>query len=174
MQQSVKRERGAEEQSAERAGGKAARRQGSSAKTIGAAEGAAMAQGGDEDDPAPLSQQDVDGLLATIAELKAIVTEQQATLKGRAAGTAAGAAAGAGELVEAQKEGGEAFWPISTRRRVSVQLFKGAKLVSIREYYEKDGKKLPGAKGISLSNEQWAELMRVAPSVSRALDEVKL
>ena len=57
---------------------------------------------------------------------------------------------------------------------MSVQLFKGAKLVSIREYYEKDGKKLPGAKGISLSNEQWAELMRVAPSVSRALDEVKL
>ncbi len=164
----VKRERGTEEQSAERAGGKAARRQGSGAKATAAA-AAATAQGGEEDDPAPLSQQDVDGLLATIAELKAVVMEQQATLKGRSAG-----GAGAGELVEANKEGGEAFWPISTRRRVSVQLFKGAKLVSIREYYEKDGKKLPGAKGISLSNEQWAELMRVGPSVSRALDEVKM
>ncbi len=164
MQQGVKRERDADELGVSRStSGKAARKQ-----PAAAARAPAAAQGDDE--AAPLSQEDVDALLATIAELKAVVLEQQATLKSRAGGEGAGA----GALVEAQKEKGEAFWPISTRRRVSVQLFNGAKLVSIREYYEKDGVNLPGKKGISLSTDQWAELIRVAPSVSRALDQMKL
>jgi hypothetical protein len=165
MQQGVKRERDADELGASR-GGKAGRQGGK--QPAAAARAPAAAQGDDE--AAPLSQQDVDDLLATIAELKAVVMEQQATLKNRADGEGAGV----GALVEARKENGEAFWPISTRRRVSVQLFNGAKLVSIREYYDKDGVSLPGKKGISLSTDQWAELIRVAPSVSRALDQMKM
>ena len=41
---------------------------------------------------------------------------------------------------------GERYWEISKQRRVTVSSFKGKNLVNIREYYEKDGKELPGKK----------------------------
>merc|ERR1712241_237224 len=50
-------------------------------------------------------------------------------------------------------------------RFLEVQEFKGKKLVSIREYYEKDGKMLPGKKGISLTPEQWANLKKGIPKI---------
>jgi hypothetical protein len=44
---------------------------------------------------------------------------------------------------------------LSPMRRVTVGTFRGAVMVGIREYYERDGKILPGKKGISLRREQW-------------------
>jgi Transcriptional Coactivator p15 (PC4) len=35
---------------------------------------------------------------------------------------------------------GNSGWELGKKRRVSVQKFKGKEYVSIREYYEKDGK----------------------------------
>lgn len=43
------------------------------------------------------------------------------------------------------------FWSISTARRVTVSEFKGKKMISVREYYEKDGTWLPGKKVSSSS-----------------------
>lgn len=39
---------------------------------------------------------------------------------------------------------GNTYWEISNRRRVQVSEYKGATLISLREYYERDGKTLPG------------------------------
>ncbi|KAF3543928.1 hypothetical protein DY000_02003028 [Brassica cretica] len=36
---------------------------------------------------------------------------------------------------------------LSDKRRVTIQEFRGKSLVSIREYYKKDGKELPSSKG---------------------------
>jgi hypothetical protein len=41
---------------------------------------------------------------------------------------------------------GDTYWDISNSRRVTISNFKGKTLVSIREYYEKDGQELPGKK----------------------------
>merc|ERR1712038_138551 len=54
-------------------------------------------------------------------------------------------------------------------RFLEVQEFKGKKLVSIREYYEKDGKMLPGKKGISLTPDQWEKLKKGIPKIDKDL-----
>ncbi|GME35507.1 putative RNA polymerase II transcriptional protein [Neofusicoccum parvum] len=64
---------------------------------------------------------------------------------------------------------GNPFWELSAKRRVTVSEFNGKSLVSIREYYEKDGKTLPGKKGISLSLDQYNALMGLLPDVEAAL-----
>jgi len=45
-------------------------------------------------------------------------------------------------------------------RFVSVSQFRGKSLVNIREFYESNGKLLPGKKGISLSTDQWDQLKK--------------
>lgn len=47
--------------------------------------------------------------------------------------------------VKKDDEGNE-YWEISKARRVGLSDFKGKRMVSIREYYEKDSKWLPGKK----------------------------
>lgn len=47
--------------------------------------------------------------------------------------------------VQKDDEGNE-YWELSGRRRVQVSSFKNMTMVNIREYYEKDGKALPGKK----------------------------
>lgn len=42
-------------------------------------------------------------------------------------------------------------------------------MISIREYYEKDGTWLPGKKGINMTLEQYGALMGVIPAVDREL-----
>lgn len=41
---------------------------------------------------------------------------------------------------------GNTYWELSRTRRVTVTDFKGKTFVNVREYYEKDGKDLPGKK----------------------------
>jgi len=45
------------------------------------------------------------------------------------------------------------------RRKATISVFKGKPMVSIREFYEKDGEQKPGNKGISLPPEQWHKLV---------------
>ena len=61
------------------------------------------------------------------------------------------------------------YWEISKARRVVLNDFKGKKMISIREYYEKDGTWLPGKKGISMTVEQYSALIGVMPAVEREL-----
>lgn len=60
---------------------------------------------------------------------------------------------------------------ISKNRRVSVRSWQGKVVVDIREFYVKDGKQMPGRKGISLSMDQWKELRDHADEIDRAVAE---
>ncbi|KAL3692618.1 hypothetical protein R1sor_006269 [Riccia sorocarpa] len=62
---------------------------------------------------------------------------------------------------------------LGPKRSVTVQNFQGKLLVSVREYYEKDGKQLPTPKGISLSVEQWEALEKGMPDVNAAIKRIQ-
>ncbi|KAF8584840.1 hypothetical protein K439DRAFT_1389081 [Ramaria rubella] len=49
---------------------------------------------------------------------------------------------------------GEQYIELSQYRRVTVRRYSGRMLIDLREFYEKDGVKNPGKKGISLTLEQ--------------------
>ncbi|XP_052191536.1 RNA polymerase II transcriptional coactivator KIWI-like [Diospyros lotus] len=60
---------------------------------------------------------------------------------------------------------------ISKNRRVSVRNWQGKVVVDIREFYVKDGKEMPGKKGVSLSMEQWSKLRDHAAEIDEAIGE---
>ncbi|KAK7258494.1 hypothetical protein RIF29_24073 [Crotalaria pallida] len=62
---------------------------------------------------------------------------------------------------------------LSNRRNVSVGNFKGSTLVSIREFYCRDGKQLPGPKGISLPIEQWSNFKKSVPAIEEAIAKME-
>ena len=60
---------------------------------------------------------------------------------------------------------------LSRARRCVVSEYRGKKMVSLREYYEKDGAWLPGKKGISLWYEQWSVLRSHVASTDAKIAE---
>lgn len=67
---------------------------------------------------------------------------------------------------------GEKYFELSSRRRVTVRTYRNSTLIDIREYYEKDGKHLPGRKGISLSLDQFNTLAEIMPEIQAAADQL--
>uniref|UniRef100_A0A5B6YVE7 Putative RNA polymerase II transcriptional coactivator KIWI-like n=1 Tax=Davidia involucrata TaxID=16924 RepID=A0A5B6YVE7_DAVIN len=60
---------------------------------------------------------------------------------------------------------------ISRNRRVSVRNWQGKVVVDIREFYVKDGKQMPGKKGISLTMDQWNVLRDHVDEIDQAVAE---
>ncbi|XAR71516.1 hypothetical protein NMG60_11028826 [Bertholletia excelsa] len=60
---------------------------------------------------------------------------------------------------------------ISKNRRVSVRNWQGKVVVDIREFYVKDGKQMPGRKGISLTMDQWNVLRDHVEEIDKAVAE---
>ncbi|XP_055625761.1 RNA polymerase II transcriptional coactivator [Toxorhynchites rutilus septentrionalis] len=64
---------------------------------------------------------------------------------------------------------GEDEWQLDRNRKVTVSEFKNKVYVNVREYYEKDGKQLPGKKGISLTVSQWKKLLESADEINEKI-----
>ncbi|XP_058739475.1 RNA polymerase II transcriptional coactivator KELP-like [Vicia villosa] len=62
---------------------------------------------------------------------------------------------------------------LSSNRKVTVGDYKGRTLVSIREYFLKDGKQLPTPKGMSLSSQQWLAFKNSVPAIEEAITELE-
>ncbi|KAK7282281.1 hypothetical protein RIF29_10932 [Crotalaria pallida] len=60
---------------------------------------------------------------------------------------------------------------ISKNRRVTVRNWQGKIVIDIREFYQKDGKQLPGKKGISLTMDQWNVLRDHIEEIDKAVSE---
>jgi len=58
-------------------------------------------------------------------------------------------------------------------RRVSVELFKDTTMVSIREFFLKDGEERPGMKGLNLTKPQWTILYDNMIAINAAWTELK-
>ncbi|KAF7185806.1 putative RNA polymerase II transcriptional coactivator [Pseudocercospora fuligena] len=63
---------------------------------------------------------------------------------------------------------GEVYWEISNKKRLTVSEFKKTTLINIREYYEKDGKMMPG-KGTALNTEQLNAVITLLPDLESVL-----
>ncbi|KAL8536391.1 hypothetical protein ACS0TY_011852 [Phlomoides rotata] len=74
---------------------------------------------------------------------------------------------------EYDDEGGLIVCRLSNKRRVTLSEFRGKTLVSMREYYNKNGKELPTAKGISLTAEQWATFRKNIPAIEKAIKKME-
>lgn len=74
---------------------------------------------------------------------------------------------------EYDEEGDLILCKLSEKRRVTLQDFKGRTLVSIREYYKKDGKFLPTSKGISLTADQWSNFKKNVPAIEKAIQKLE-
>ncbi|CAG9999626.1 unnamed protein product [Clonostachys byssicola] len=78
----------------------------------------------------------------------------------------------AGAPASGKDDEGNPFWELSNKRRVGISEFKKTCFINVREFYEKDGKTLPGKKGISLSVEQYAAFLKAVPGINAALREL--
>lgn len=78
-----------------------------------------------------------------------------------------------GKSTKTVEKNGEVFWDLDKNKRVSVSDFKGKTYIQIREYYEKDGKQLPGKKGIGLPLNLWEKLKELTPEIDEVLKEKK-
>ncbi|KAF4389425.1 RNA polymerase II transcriptional coactivator KELP [Cannabis sativa] len=74
---------------------------------------------------------------------------------------------------EYDDEGNLIVCKLSEKRKVTVQDFRGKTLVSIREYFKKDGKELPTSKGISLTEEQWSTFYKNVPAIEKAISKME-
>ncbi|WCJ26539.1 RNA polymerase II transcriptional coactivator KELP [Euphorbia peplus] len=77
-----------------------------------------------------------------------------------------------GKEAEFDDDGDLIVCRLSDKRRVTIQNFKGINLVSIREFYSRDGKELPSSKGISLKEEQWSVLKQNMSAIDEAIKEM--
>lgn len=68
-----------------------------------------------------------------------------------------------------KEDDGLPTWQLDKLRKIKVSEFKGKQYVNIREYYEKDGKLLPGKRGISLPPAQFQILAECIEDIKKSL-----
>jgi hypothetical protein len=83
---------------------------------------------------------------------------------------AASAAAAASD--ENDQRPADGMYTLAKMRFVNVSEFKGKAYVNIREYYESNGKTMPGKKGISLSVDQWESLKKHIANIDKDLKKL--
>ncbi|CAN1820861.1 RNA polymerase II transcriptional coactivator KELP [Linum perenne] len=71
--------------------------------------------------------------------------------------------------IEVDNNGNRYICKLSNRSSVNVHDYMGKSLVSIRDYYLRNGLELPSNKGISLTTEQWSVLRKSFGDIDSAI-----
>jgi len=71
----------------------------------------------------------------------------------------------------ASKSTEEPAWPLDKNKRATISEWKENTYVNIREFFEKDGKQLPGKKGIMLNLQAYSALVKAMPEINKKLKE---
>lgn len=74
-----------------------------------------------------------------------------------------------GRFVDSYENSGRVICKLSDKRSVGVLDIQGKPFVSIRDFYEKDGKLVPSARGINLSAMQWSSFRSSFPAIMEAI-----
>ncbi|KAK6239702.1 hypothetical protein QUC31_005171 [Theobroma cacao] len=74
---------------------------------------------------------------------------------------------------EIDGDGDRLICKLADKRNVVVHEFRGKTYVSIREFYVKDGKELPSARGVSLTSEIWSALKNSFPAIDAAVKKMQ-
>ncbi|CAI9101108.1 OLC1v1038362C1 [Oldenlandia corymbosa var. corymbosa] len=67
---------------------------------------------------------------------------------------------------------GRVICKLSDKRNVALHDYNGKALVSIRDYYEKDGKQLPSGRGITLTGRQWSLFRDNIGAIEKAISNL--
>lgn len=76
---------------------------------------------------------------------------------------------GATKLTNAE---GDTYFDLGGNKRVTIREFKNKVYIDIREFYEKDGKTLPGKKGIALTAAQWVKIKGLVGDVDEEIQKL--
>ncbi|XVE73698.1 hypothetical protein DITRI_Ditri11bG0139700 [Diplodiscus trichospermus] len=74
---------------------------------------------------------------------------------------------------EIDGDGDRLICKLADKTNVVVHDFRGKTYVSVREFYVKDGKELPSARGISLTSETWSALKNSFPAIDGAITKMQ-
>ncbi|CAD8044583.1 unnamed protein product [Paramecium primaurelia] len=70
-------------------------------------------------------------------------------------------------------EDGQYFFELTSLKKVSVSKFKGNVMISIREYFNKDGQSLPTKKGITLQLDNWEKFKQYIAEIDECVNKLK-
>jgi len=88
-------------------------------------------------------------------------------------GPVAKKAKSSGSGLAKKTDDGETYFQLGLKKRVTVREFRGKTYVDIREYYEKDGKSLPGKKGVALAAGDYMLFKDLIPDIDNALKAIR-
>ncbi|CAD8132837.1 unnamed protein product [Paramecium octaurelia] len=70
-------------------------------------------------------------------------------------------------------EDGQYFFELTSFKKVSVSKFKGNVMISLREFFSKDGQSLPTKKGITLQLDNWEKFKQYIAEIDECVNKLK-
>lgn len=65
------------------------------------------------------------------------------------------------------------MFDLTSKKKVFIKMFKGQKMVDLREIFDKNGEMIYTSKGVCLTMDAWKTLKNLIPSIERELARLK-